>query len=48
MKLVFGSAVVVAAMMKGLVVGLAIGGAVTATHASLQCRMHLRPSRPGR
>ncbi len=30
MKLVFGSAILAAAMMKGLVVGLAIGGAVTA------------------
>ena len=30
MKLVLGSAVVTAAMMKGLLVGLAIGGAVTA------------------
>ena len=30
MKLVLGSAVVAAALMKGLVVGLAIGGAVSA------------------
>ncbi len=30
MKLVFGSAVVAAAMMKGVLVGLAIGGAAAA------------------
>ncbi len=30
MKLLFGSAVVAAAMMKGLLVGLTIGGAVAA------------------